>query len=413
MNTEKRFDELSLFPHLDQRLAKQAEKDGGFRQSMLWLLKTNEGRELGDVRLVAQDTTPFIAHRCILKCRTGRWIESIPSGEITRVPGITRDDALAVFLHWVYCDKLGIRKPPEHLLRQLLAAAEALGLQALSVSCREVAPAEITASVGQEEENGGPEIKQSAVYAANIKSLLHEGEGSVVFSWEDGTNMPVHREILLARSPWHRKMFSSSWASPNLSEGRWTVQCGDLDKGQVTDFLSFVHSLSGISFLRSDDYERLYGMAEIADMFDNAELNAAVCAWLSRKLDCDTTCDLWNVCNDVPGCAAASGACLSYFCANFTEITSRQSFCQLRAPLLLSALQTGRIQGSLGTVYEAVEHWAQAQVRKDMDLREDDPVPHHAVKELIQPMLPPNTLFSSELVDRMLGREQESRRLPF
>eukprot|EP01062_Namystynia_karyoxenos_P039068 TRINITY_DN28412_c0_g2_i2.p1 TRINITY_DN28412_c0_g2~~TRINITY_DN28412_c0_g2_i2.p1 ORF type:complete len:493 (+),score=141.70 TRINITY_DN28412_c0_g2_i2:68-1546(+) len=459
--------ELCLFPHLHGALGQQAERGGGLRPAMLWLLGSPEGAELADCRVApASDTGAALpCHRNILSARAPLLLERVggagaATGELLFEAPVERPQSLAMLLFWVYCGRLGrARVGPAELLELQCAAGE-LRLPGLAAEAAACAQQPGLPGGGEPPQDGPPALPArtepdascapDVAYSRDFAALAETGD--VEFTCQEGHVVRVVRELLLARSPWHRRLFSAHWAPPRREGGIWRVAAGELPAETLRDISRYLCSASRLSFLPSDAFRRVYQLAEAADLFSWEELRQDVSDWLRRHISDDTVCRLWAVSADLPGDVAARGACMRYFCDNFWEelrqdvsdwlrrhisddtvcrlwavsadlpgdvaargacmryfcdnfgsIAGHSDFLELRKPLLREALASGSIRGTTGEVFRAVRCWAEAQLRAT-----GVQPAHDAVRDLIQDMLPPNTLFCQENTSELVGHPWQS-----
>eukprot|EP01062_Namystynia_karyoxenos_P039069 TRINITY_DN28412_c0_g2_i3.p1 TRINITY_DN28412_c0_g2~~TRINITY_DN28412_c0_g2_i3.p1 ORF type:complete len:444 (+),score=128.46 TRINITY_DN28412_c0_g2_i3:68-1399(+) len=410
--------ELCLFPHLHGALGQQAERGGGLRPAMLWLLGSPEGAELADCRVApASDTGAALpCHRNILSARAPLLLERVggagaATGELLFEAPVERPQSLAMLLFWVYCGRLGrARVGPAELLELQCAAGE-LRLPGLAAEAAACAQQPGLPGGGEPPQDGPPALPArtepdascapDVAYSRDFAALAETGD--VEFTCQEGHVVRVVRELLLARSPWHRRLFSAHWAPPRREGGIWRVAAGELPAETLRDISRYLCSASRLSFLPSDAFRRVYQLAEAADLFSWEELRQDVSDWLRRHISDDTVCRLWAVSADLPGDVAARGACMRYFCDNFGSIAGHSDFLELRKPLLREALASGSIRGTTGEVFRAVRCWAEAQLRAT-----GVQPAHDAVRDLIQDMLPPNTLFCQENTSELVGHPWQS-----
>eukprot|EP01062_Namystynia_karyoxenos_P039070 TRINITY_DN28412_c0_g2_i4.p1 TRINITY_DN28412_c0_g2~~TRINITY_DN28412_c0_g2_i4.p1 ORF type:complete len:436 (+),score=127.76 TRINITY_DN28412_c0_g2_i4:68-1375(+) len=402
--------ELCLFPHLHGALGQQAERGGGLRPAMLWLLGSPEGAELADCRVApASDTGAALpCHRNILSARAPLLLERVggagaATGELLFEAPVERPQSLAMLLFWVYCGRLGrARVGPAELLELQCAAGE-LRLPGLAAEAAACAQQPGLPGGGEPPQDGPPALpaRTDVAYSRDFAALAETGD--VEFTCQEGHVVRVVRELLLARSPWHRRLFSAHWAPPRREGGIWRVAAGELPAETLRDISRYLCSASRLSFLPSDAFRRVYQLAEAADLFSWEELRQDVSDWLRRHISDDTVCRLWAVSADLPGDVAARGACMRYFCDNFGSIAGHSDFLELRKPLLREALASGSIRGTTGEVFRAVRCWAEAQLRAT-----GVQPAHDAVRDLIQDMLPPNTLFCQENTSELVGHPWQS-----
>eukprot|EP01065_Artemidia_motanka_P032385 TRINITY_DN39399_c0_g1_i1.p1 TRINITY_DN39399_c0_g1~~TRINITY_DN39399_c0_g1_i1.p1 ORF type:complete len:436 (+),score=130.18 TRINITY_DN39399_c0_g1_i1:71-1309(+) len=401
------FDGMSLFPHLEASVAEGLSRGSGLRQAMLWLLTAKEAEPFADCVVAAEDGTQLHCHRCIIDARApglaGQSVGDCCAGRLPmhRIRGVQTAGALGNLMFWIYTGRIGVRRLGEDLATELLGVAEAAGLRGLVAECRE----QLDPSAG-----GGVDGRSAlTAHARDIKQLYGDS-GDVVFTWADGYHTRIHRPLLVARSKFHRGLFADHWAPPSRdASGDWCIDAGGVSKEGFADALRFVCSANELSFVDEGDFDRVYRLVEIADMFDITDLGVAVSSWLRRHIGVTTVCGLWNACSEMPSGVQSADACRQFFCENFGDSADTEGFLQLKKPLLLSALQSGRIDSATTTVFRAVQAWGkhQAVQRGDVPRDASDAEMHSAVRDLIQDMLPPNTLFSRENTDSLIGRQKQ------
>jgi hypothetical protein len=235
-------------------------------------------------------------------------------------------------------------------------------------------------------------------------------------------SMLASQSVLAAVSPYFNEVFSGRWLDTMCADhnGRICVHVpDDMRIDTLQDLLHYMYSGDGsLRWILSDaNNERVVNLMQWSQFFMMPELFDAGQYFLSSHLSFENVCDVWTLSMSL-GAEELEENAKQFFVQNFFVVSSSAGFGRLDKEYLRAALNTGQIQASMSFVISALKRWAHFQIQLQQcsssaaDLHGGSNaqgtsssivISDSECLKWIEDLLPPNTFFTFQLRNLLLG----------